>query len=82
MLSNESTIGQIMKSGEINRIKKRLMELEGSFYMNICRAYNAGKENALAMVAEGKKMGETSLEFKSSHDYFTTEFPEFKTNVP
>jgi hypothetical protein len=81
MLGNESTIGQIMKNGEINRIKKRLMELEGSFYMGICRAYNAGKQNMInVQLAKGSE-DEGKL-FLSSHDYFITEFPEFKTNVP
>ena len=61
---------------------KTLKELERSFYMDICRAYNAGKENALAMVAEGLQMGERSDTFISSHDYFIGEFPTFKTNVP
>lgn len=61
---------------------EKLMELERSFYMGICRAYNAGKGNALEMVAEQKKMGETSDKFQSSHEYFVGEFPKFKTNVP
>lgn len=63
-------------------LREALQNREGSFYMDICRAYNAGKENAFAMVAENKKMGETSTTFKASHDYFIEEFPGFKTNVP
>jgi hypothetical protein len=67
---------------DIMRENEELKKLAASFYMDICRAYNAGKENAFAMVAEMRKMGEASGEFKSSHDYFVSEFPTFKTNVP
>lgn len=40
-----------------------------SFYMDICRAYNAGKKNAILCMAEGDD------KFIASHDYFLKEFP-------
>lgn len=70
---------------EDNWAKEKEMEylrkLESGFYMAICRAYNAGKQNqinqqiAIGSPDEGKM-------FLSSHDYFITEFPGFKKNVP
>ena len=60
--------------GEVERLSKELSEIKNGFYMNICRAYNGGKENAFTMFS--------GTGFKSSHDYFLSEFPEFKTNVP
>ncbi len=65
-----------------DELVKELEAFKNTFYLNVCRAYNAGKQNALEMVAENKEMGESLQSFKSSHDYFKTEFPEFKTNVP
>ena len=67
---------------ENTRLKERIEVLERAFYMDICRAYNAGKQNAFEMVAEGKRNGESLEAFKSSHEYFIGEFPTFKTNVP
>ncbi len=67
---------------ENERLREENNSLKNSFYMDICRAYNGGKENALSMVAESKKTGEQVDTFKSSHEYFINEFPDFKTNVP
>lgn len=50
-------------------------DLAKTFYIDICRAYNAGKQNQVDILT-----GDSS--FVSSHDYFTKEFPAFKTNVP
>lgn len=61
---------------------KELEAMKRRFYMDICRAYNAGKLNAIEMVAEGKNNGGAPVSFQSSHQYFIGEFPEFKTNVP
>ena len=64
---------------EINRLRK----IESAFYMDICRAYNAGKQsmnNQHKAAANGDPGGHSV--FKSSHDYFTEEFPNFKVNVP
>jgi hypothetical protein len=62
---------------------KVLEDLERSFYMNICRAYNAGKRNMNNQhqaAKNGDPGGES--EFVSSNDYFISEFPEFTVNVP
>ena len=74
------TIEELKEENKL--LREALNEIKSTFYMNICRAYNAGKGNALEMVSEGKKMGESLISFQSSHDYFIGEFPEFKTNVP
>jgi hypothetical protein len=63
------------------RENKRLKELEQSFYMAICRAYNAGKQNQINIVLAKGSPDEDKM-FLSSHDYFKTEHPEFTTNVP
>ena len=55
---------------------EELNKMKQSFYMDICRAYNAGKANMKGMVSK------EDLPFVSSHDYFKGEFPEFETNVP
>ena len=58
-------------------IKTRMKELEAlealeaGFYMAICRAYNAGKQNVIDDAA-----------FISSYEYFKSEFPGFTKNVP
>ena len=60
-----------------------LKQLETGFYMAICRAYNAGKQsmnNQHAADKNGDNGGKSA--FVSSHEYFLSEFPEFKTNVP
>jgi len=71
---------------ENEQLKKQvevLRALESGFYMNICRAYNAGKQsmnNQHTAEKNGDPGGHS--QFISSHSYFTTEFPEFTTNVP
>lgn len=60
---------------------EKLQELERSFYMNICRAYNAGKENMSKCIQCYADNDNDNEAFKSSHDYFVGEFPTFKTNV-
>lgn len=62
---------------ELSDTLKEVGELKKSFYMDICRAYNAGKDN-MTTCHSLKSMDV----FVSSHDYFLTEFPTFKTNVP
>lgn len=68
---------------ELMEENKRLKELEHTFYMDICRAYNAGKQSMNAQ-HEAAKNGDPGghTQFKSSHEYFVTEFPEFTVNVP
>jgi len=66
---------------DIMRENEELKKLAASFYMDICRAYNAGKENIMMCIQEYADNGERTA-FKSSHDYFVSEFPAFKTNVP
>lgn len=58
-------------------------KLKNGFYMNICRAFNAGKQ-AMNDQHTAAKNGDPngSSAFVSSHEYFTTEFPSFTTNVP
>lgn len=58
-----------------------LEELERNFYMDICRAYNAGKENMSKCIQCYADNDNDNEAFKSSHDYFVGEFPTFKTNV-
>ena len=77
--------GYELAADQLTQLKEeneRLKELERKFYLDICRAFNAGKRNAFAMVAEGKRQGEASEVFISSDEYFKGEFPEFTTNVP
>lgn len=62
---------------ELMKENERLKLIERSFYMDICRAYNAGKDN-MKHCYDKVDMAV----FISSHDYFTAEFPAFKTNVP
>jgi hypothetical protein len=66
---------------ELLEENERLKDLEKGFYMNICRAYNAGKQNMINVYASKGSPDEGKM-FLSSHEYFITEFPEFKTNVP
>lgn len=61
---------------------KVLKELESNFYMAICRAYNAGKQNMADCIQAVADNDNDNSTFKDSHSYFTSEFPEFKTNVP
>ena len=56
---------------EIKTRMKELEALEAGFYMAICRAYNAGKQNVIDDAA-----------FISSYEYFKSEFPGFTKNVP
>ncbi len=72
---------KIVKS--LNERIKELEKLERSFYVDICRAYNAGKQsmNDQHTAHKNGDAGGHSA-FQSSHDYFIGEFPEFKTNVP
>lgn len=72
---------QITVREKSEKENEKLRSLESNFYMDICRAYNAGKENMAAQrLAKGTQ--DDGKAFISSHDYFTNEFPEFKTNVP
>lgn len=63
---------------------EKLKELERSFYMNICRAYNAGKQAMNNQHQDAREKGKEHFEdrFVSSHDYFINEFSNFTTNVP
>ena len=56
---------------------EELNKMKQSFYMDICRAYNAGKQNFSDCVKAGNQEP-----FIASHDYFISEFPKFNTNVP
>lgn len=69
--------------GKLKELNAELLELKNSFYMDICRAYNAGKEsmNKQHVAHQNGDEGGISL-FVSSHEYFVSEFPTFKTNVP
>lgn len=64
-----------MKRDELVAENERLKQFEKAFYMNICRAYNAGKDNIINNL-------KNEQDFISSHAYFVNEFPDFKTNVP
>lgn len=66
------------------KLQAELDEIKNSFYMDICRAYNAGKKcmNNQHEDARNKGAEAFSDRFVSSHDYFLSEFTEFKTNVP
>lgn len=59
-----------------------LRALESNFYMDICRAYNAGKQSMNNQHQDAREGKEFNERFVSSHDYFINEFPEFTTNVP
>lgn len=61
---------------ELKEENERLKTFERGFYLNICRAYNAGKQDGMDYI---KSNGE---KFIPSDQYFKTEFPEFKINVP
>ena len=63
---------------------KELRELKSNFYMNICRAYNAGKQSMNNQHQDAREKGKEAFSerFVSSHDYFLNSFPTFKTNVP
>ena len=61
---------------------KQLEQLECSFYMDICRAYNAGKQCMSNQHEDARNGKEFNTRFVSSHNYFVGEFPTFKTNVP
>lgn len=61
---------------------KQLEQLERSFYMDICRAYNAGKQCMSDQHEDARNGKEFNTRFVSSHNYFVGEFPTFKTNVP
>lgn len=81
MESIQEQIVAISKASAYDAIKddySRLKRLESEFYLNICRAYNAGKDNMLKCV----HAADPDVLFISSDDYFKTTFPEFKTNVP
>ena len=70
---------------EIEALKERvkqLEQLECSFYMDICRAYNAGKQCMSNQHEDARNGKEFNTRFVSSHNYFVGEFPTFKTNVP
>ena len=70
---------------EIEALKERvkqLEQLERSFYMDICRAYNAGKQCMSDQHEDARNGKEFNTRFVSSHNYFVGEFPTFKTNVP
>lgn len=62
-------------------LQQRNKELENNFYMDICRAFNAGKQNQIN-ISLAKGTSDENKMFISSHDYFLSEFPDFKTNVP
>lgn len=66
---------------QLKEMVDELEKMKASFYMDICRAYNAGKQNMINVHVSKGSPDEGKM-FLSSHDYFTTEFPEFKTNVP
>lgn len=54
---------------------------ESEFYMDICRAYNAGKKNIQDMytaVKNGDPDGNSV--FVSSHEYFKSEFPDHSSS--
>lgn len=63
-------------------LREALQNMESSFYMDICRAYNAGKQNMSQCVQAYADNNNDNSAFKSSHDYFKSEFPEFTKNVP
>lgn len=65
---------ELMGEPETAGVQPEPTQIEKDFYMNICRAYNAGKDNMVRTI--------NGATFISSHTYFTGEFPEFKTNVP
>jgi len=83
----EKILSHLSKSYDIvakqrDELVKELEEMKSNFYMNICRAYNAGKKcmnNQHKDVKDGKDFNNS---FVSSHNYFINEFPNFKTNVP
>ena len=84
------TFSNISKAQGYDILAERVKELEeenkrlkSTFYTDICRAYNAGKQNMNDMHTAAKKGDpDGNSIFISSHDYFITEFPNFKTNVP
>lgn len=55
---------------ELKEENDRLKAMERGFYMSICRAYNAGKQNMSDCL-------ESKDNFVSSHDYFVKEFPTY-----
>jgi predicted secreted protein len=70
-------VGELKAENEaLKKSVEVLRALENGFYMAICRAYNAGKQNMTETVNGGESY------FNSSHDYFKIEYPEFTTNVP
>lgn len=66
----------------LKKVNAELKELESRFYMAICRAYNAGKDNMSKCIQGYADNATDEGAFKSSHDYFLSEFPSFKTNIP
>lgn len=80
----EANAQAIASLPDIMRENEELKKLAVSFYMDICRAYNAGKQCMNNQHQDAREKGKDSFNerFVSSHDYFVSEFPTFKTNVP
>jgi len=75
--------GYDILAAKVKELEEENKRLKSTFYTDICRAYNAGKENMFNVhkaVQNGDPDGNSI--FISSHDYFISEFPNFKTNVP
>jgi hypothetical protein len=81
---SEANAQAIASLPDIMRENEELKKLAASFYMDICRAYNAGKKCMNNQHQDAREKGKDSFNerFVSSHDYFVSEFPTFKTNVP